>query len=188
MSGPNSPFALFVLSETVDVEYINQFLRRTAEENDGNFFLTVVHIPDPSSPYACAPEHRTEGEGEGERSLPSDGTRPPIADSFASPFLGKTLEDCAKYLRATPNNKDWDDEYFCVLGEEDVSEDTVTLVRSFDDGAVHAFPCSTGECARKMYTALGDNFEEKLQIYKDITDAEGDKDRSVGEPYEYDDT
>jgi hypothetical protein len=74
-----------------------------------------------------------------------------------------------------------------VVGEEDIADNTEVLVRSFDNGAVHAFPCSVGETARKMFTALGDNFEEKLQMYQRIAKSQGGSDRSVGIPYEYND-
>lgn len=145
----------------------------------------MVHIPDPSAPYDCAPDHQTVGEGDEKRDLAPAGTSPPIADSFESPFIGKSLEECAKYIQDTPDNKVWNHEYFCVLGDEDKADDTITLVRSFSNGAVHSFPCPTDETGLNMYTALSDNFEEKLQMYQKKTKSKGGNDRSVGVPYEY---
>ncbi|KAK2597375.1 hypothetical protein QQS21_005999 [Conoideocrella luteorostrata] len=185
MSGPSAPYALFVTSDKIRVEHVNDVLHRTSEGNDGMFFLNIVHIPNSSSPYDCAPDRRTITEDGQERELPAEGTHPPVADSFASPFVGKTLEECARYLGATPANKDWNRQYFCVLGEDDREQDEVMLVRSFDQGAVHAFPCKTEETANKMFTAFSDNFEEKLQMYQKIAKSQGKRDRSVGVPYEF---
>lgn len=159
----------------------------TADGNDGDFFLVVVQIHSPSEPYACAPHFHTVGEGDEERSVPSAGTRPPITDSFASPFLGRTVQDCAQYLRGTPNSKDWNKEYFCVLDDDDVDQDTIMVVRRLGGNDVHAFPCPVRETSRKIYTALSDNFEEKLLMYQRITKSEGNYDRSIGTPYEYGD-
>ncbi|KAJ4163428.1 hypothetical protein LMH87_005159 [Akanthomyces muscarius] len=127
LSGPVSPFALFVLSDKIGADYINRFVQRTANSNDGDFFLTVVHIQDDFNPYICAPNIRTIDKGDDERNLDEQGTRPPITNCFTLPFVGKSLKDCAEYLRKSPDGKAWSNEYFCALSEEDVGGDTVML-------------------------------------------------------------
>ncbi|KAI1656459.1 hypothetical protein F4813DRAFT_364405 [Daldinia decipiens] len=182
------PFALFILSEKISVEYLNTLLERaldTSESSAGWYILTVVHITDPSDPYGCAPDEVIVRDGDRVYRMPQKGTRPPLDDSFVSPFLGKTVEDCARYLRGTPDKKDWNREHFCVLCDDDLLEDTVTLVRGFEHGAVHSFPCPVDEIWGKMMTMWnGRSFEEQLQTYQYIVEEHPDKDRSVGEAYE----
>lgn len=164
---------------------MNQFIQRSANSNDGNFFLTVVHIQGDFNPYICAPNIRTISRGGDEWNLGEQGTRPPITNCFTSSFVGKSLTDCAEHLRKSPDGKTWSNEYFCALSEEDVGGDTVMLVRRFHNGAIHAFPWTVAEAARKLYTAFGDRFDEHMQMYKRITKGDGGEDRSIGEPFEY---
>ncbi|OAQ65219.1 hypothetical protein VFPPC_06366 [Pochonia chlamydosporia 170] len=185
MSAIPPPYALFILSDTADVDYLNDVLRRTSESNFGDLFLSLVDIPNQESPYDCAPDRETTREHGEERELPAEGTRPPVSNTFTSPFLNQSLDDCVKYLRATPEKKAWNTEYFCVVGKDDKAEDTVTVVRSFNHGAVHAFPCKTEETGSFMFTGYSENFEEKMQTYQKLAKANGDKDRSVGVPYEF---
>ncbi|KAI0104471.1 hypothetical protein F4814DRAFT_430870 [Daldinia grandis] len=184
--GCYAPFPLFVLSEKASVEYLNALLQRTAAENDGWFFLTVVQTTDTPDPYGCAPDEAIGRDGDRVYRISQEGTRPPLADSFVSPFLGKTAEDCARYLRGTPDRKDWNREHFCILCDDDVLEDTVTLVRGFESGAVHSFPDSVDATARRMYTMwTGSSFEEKLEMYQAGMEEHPEKDRSVGKAFEF---
>ncbi|KAI8965379.1 hypothetical protein F5Y11DRAFT_312941 [Daldinia sp. FL1419] len=184
--GSHPPFALFILSDKITVEYINKLLQRVADDNYGVFCLTLVQTTDPSDPYDCAPDEVRIVEDGRESIISTDGTRPPIPDSFVSPFIGKSLEECAEFLRRTPDKKDWNREHFCVLGDDDVRDDTVTLVRGLDNGRVHAYPETVELTGSSMFTMwTGNSFEEKLQMYQAGVEEHPEKDRSVGKAFEY---
>ncbi|KAK6956635.1 hypothetical protein Daesc_001914 [Daldinia eschscholtzii] len=182
----HSPFPLFVLSEKASTEYLNDILQRTADVFGDCYFLTLVNIPDPSKPYDCAPDKEMAWEGDREYEVSQPGTEPPISEPFVSPFIGKTGEDCARYLIETPEDKVWNIENFCMITDDDVSEDTITLVHRFENGAVHSFPSTVEETWGNMMTIWTELFfEEKLQQYQFIMELEPEKDRSVGKPFEF---
>ncbi|KAI1481016.1 hypothetical protein F4774DRAFT_408454 [Daldinia eschscholtzii] len=182
----HSPFPLFVLSEKASAEYLNDILQRTADQFHSCYFLTLVHIPDPSKAYDCAPDKEMAREGDREYEVSQPGTKPPIPEPFVSPFIGKTAEDCARYLRETPENKVWNIENFCMITDDDVREDTITLVHGFKNGAVHSFPVTVEETWENMFTMWTELFfEEKLQQHQFVTELEPEKDRSVGKPFEF---
>lgn len=71
------------------------------------------------------------------------GTEPPIPDGWTSPWIGKSVEDVAKWLRAKPDFVDLDSNYFavldakavdgtvvvCKIGDKQTKGDEITMVR-----------------------------------------------------------
>jgi hypothetical protein len=66
---------------------------------------------------------------------PPKATEPPLPEEYSSPWIGKTVEDCAEYLKMMPrvrstDEKDYlvdtgvNDEYFLVMDEFSKEEDT----------------------------------------------------------------
>ena len=142
-----------------------------------------------SSDYSCAPKKRyiDISDGEKREDIPP-GTSPSVPSSFKSPFAGKTLQECAVYMRDTPCDVAWQTEFFCTIDENDKEEDTVMLVRRFknEDGtAVHAFPESIGSVTLFIANYIGDDWEDKMERYKRVARKSGKEDRSVGVPFEY---
>ncbi|KAI8965111.1 hypothetical protein F5Y11DRAFT_313888 [Daldinia sp. FL1419] len=176
------PYALFVLSENIDNDYLNDVLRRTTEANDGRSVFIVVSIPDTSSPYSCGPPRCYVGVGDEQRILTTGGTTA-VPDSYISPFLGKTLEDCAAYLSGTPEDITWETEYFCALDEHSKEDDTMMMIRILPNGRLHAFPRETKMAVLSMMTFLVDDFEQRLGVYQRMCRRQGKPDRSVGVPW-----
>lgn len=205
MSGPFPPYALFVLSENVDadvsayhpplpcytlysnvLQYINGVIRHVFEsEGSVAYKLALVTSVD----YSGAPRKRYIDVGNGERreDIPP-GTPPSVPSSFKSPFAGKTLQECASYMRDTPGDVAWQTEFFCTLDDNDKNQDTIMLVRrskNEDGTAVHAFPEPTGTVTQFIINYVGDDWEDKMQRYKRVARKSGKEDRSVGVPFEY---
>jgi len=72
--------------------------------------------------------HRTE-DG------PEEGTQPPVAKDWKSPFLGKTAEEMAKFLQSAPEEENslLDMHYFAVLDEDFKKSGLVTIYRIGDE-------------------------------------------------------
>lgn len=168
------------------LQYINAVIRRVFEsEGSVAYKLSLVTSLD----YSCVPKKRyiDIGDGEKREDIPP-GTSPSVPSSFQSPFAGKTLQECASYMRDTPSDAAWQTEYFCTLDENDKSEDTIMLVRRFknEDGtAVHAFPEPTGGVTEFIINYIGDDWEDKMKRYKRVASKSGKEDRSVGVPFEF---
>lgn len=107
-------------------------------------------------------------------------THPPVS----SPFVGKTLEDCADYLQQTEGGNTWNMDYFCVLFDGDVVENTMTLVHVSCHGPVQAFSCPTEECSKNLCTSLS-AFEEKFNMHDDTAWTEDRRNGPEGKPYKY---
>ncbi|OTB14553.1 hypothetical protein K445DRAFT_12807 [Daldinia sp. EC12] len=176
------PFPLFVLSEDIDVDYVNDVLRRTTESNYNVHVFVVVSIREESYPYACGPQRAFTKVGDESRVL-SGECMIAVPDSYVSPFVGKTLEDCAAYLSGTPEDIVWETKFFCALDKYSKEDDTVTLVRILLDDTLHAIPEKTSRVAGSLMTYLRDDYERSLERYQRICRREGKPDRSVGVPW-----
>ncbi|KAF2873265.1 hypothetical protein BDV95DRAFT_605828 [Massariosphaeria phaeospora] len=79
------PFAMFVLDKDITNEYINESLKRAfVGDFESNWWIWVAtdcyrDIPPPGE------VHKTH--------LPA--TKPPLPAGYSSPWVGKTVEDCA---------------------------------------------------------------------------------------------
>ncbi len=202
MSGPQPPYALFVIATDIDVnvssvptclllrsrltrillpQYANDCLTRAWKGNYEAAWELYLATDD----YNDAPKKRDDNEL-------SEGTRAPVAADFAFPFVGKTLEECAQWLQRTPEDVELNRQYFAALTQHSREDDTVLLCRIVnpdDSGnnnniiALQYFPVPTGDAVIEMQTALGMAFDERLQNYQRQRMQDGKPDRSKGEPY-----
>jgi len=194
MSGPQPPYALFVTAEDIDVDvgpaprlchpsltriqYINDTLTRAWKGDMEAAWELYLATDD----YDDAPKKRTDNQL-------SEGTKAPVSTDFKSPFIGKALEECAKWLQRAPEERELNREYFTALDEHSKEDDTVLLCRIVDsDGSgnvtLQYFPVPTGDTVVEMQTSHGLVFDEKLQNYQRQRMTDGKPDRSKGEPYE----
>ncbi|KAI6081639.1 hypothetical protein F4821DRAFT_248830, partial [Hypoxylon rubiginosum] len=186
----DAPYPLFVLSDQVDVDYLNSVLQRTADSNDDCFALIPVSILDEKSPYACAPRKRWTDDPD-PREIVSEGPKTPLPPSYVSSFVGKTLKDCASYLSNSPEDAAWSIDYFFALDEHCKNEDTILLARAFEDRnkGIHAFPAPTTQAVQKMFSVeTSSDFEMKMEAYQNIIKEQGKVDRSIGTPWEFGDS
>ena len=75
------------------------------------------------------------------------GTKPPVSDGWTSPFLGKTAEDVASFVKAAP--KPLNRVHFAILDPELWLKRQVWVCRIVESG-VQAIPCA----ARDVGTTL----------------------------------
>lgn len=159
-------------------QYINDSLTRAWKGDYEAAWELYVATDD----YEDAPKKRSDNEL-------SEGTHAPISTGFRSPFVGKTLEECARWLQRGPDEVELNRQYFTALEEHSKEDDTVLLCRTVesddDSGNVilQYFPVPTGDAVAEMQTSLGTKFDEKLQNYQRQRMQDGQPDRSKGEPY-----
>jgi hypothetical protein len=111
----------------------------------------------------------------------SDGTVAPVAKSFESLWVGRSIQDCANWLREAPDYVAVHPDYFTAIDAHSKDEDTVLVCRWFDCGGaidVEYFPQSTDDVTMCMYTNDGLSFEERALCYQDRMKREGKPDRS----------
>ncbi|KAI4679521.1 hypothetical protein J4E81_010327 [Alternaria sp. BMP 2799] len=180
MSDP--PYALFVLDKSITNEYLDSVLER-AHHGDGgedwNFWVATGSYDDLP---ACPEVHKPS---------PTGGTEPPVASSFVSPWLGKTPEDCAKWLQAMPRTEDTDEKkfrvdtpvsdlYFVFLNEFSKDEDLVFVARVVEEDGkemrVEYFPQSADKVQKQMWTIL--QFDERAINYQRRQFSNKEPDRS----------
>jgi hypothetical protein len=117
---------------------------------------------------------------------PVYGTEPPISESYQSPWYGKSVEDCAKWLQAAPNHVASDKTHFAAMNKYSNEDNTVLLCRiKRNDGPlkVDYFPLTTAYSAMYLHTNSGDRFEESFGGYQRKMEDEGKPDQSQGGPY-----
>jgi hypothetical protein len=117
---------------------------------------------------------------------PVYGTEPPILESYKSPWYGKSVEECAKWLQAAPDDIASDKRHFAAKNQYSMEDNTVLLCRiEENDGAfkVDYFPLTTAHVAMYLHTSNGDMFEEPFGRYQREMEEEGRPDRSQGGPY-----
>jgi hypothetical protein len=118
---------------------------------------------------------------------PAHGTVPPIRESYKSPWYGKTVEDCAKWLQAAPDDIASDKRHFAAMNEFSKEDDTVLLCRiNTTNGGfkVDYYPVETKYVAMSLHTRNGSSFEESFGGYQREMDFQGKPDRSQGGPYQ----
>ncbi|EAT90085.1 hypothetical protein SNOG_01873 [Parastagonospora nodorum SN15] len=179
----SSPFALFVLDKSID----NETLERArswdaANEADWDLWLATNSYED----MPRDPPNRRQPDGS---VLPAaHGTVPPISKSYVSPWYGKTVEDCARWLQAAPDDVASDKQHFAAMNEYSREDDTVLLcrVKKTDGEAgwkVDYYPVWTVHVAMALHTRNGTSFEESFGGYQRKMEGEGKPDRSQGGPY-----
>ncbi|KAH8690414.1 hypothetical protein GQ44DRAFT_780427 [Phaeosphaeriaceae sp. PMI808] len=164
------PFALFIIEEDIDNAYVNASLKHAFV---GNFEMSY-QLWVATGSYADMPKDHNSG-----------CTEPRIPSSFRSPWIGKTVEDCAKWLQGAPEDTPVNKEYFTVMNEYSKEDNTVLVCRiSEEDGfKVEYFPQSTDEVSMQMHTNDGPKFDEKASNYQTTMEAQGRADRSRAGPY-----
>ena len=75
-------------------------------------------------------DYRAAPQRHGERKGP--GTQAPIDPSSSSPFVGKSLEDVAQWLRGKPQSVDVDARFFGVLDKQTANSGKVAVCRLND--------------------------------------------------------
>ena len=83
------------------------------------------------------------------------GTKPPVSDGWTSPFLGKTAEDVAFFVKAAP--KPLNRVHFAILDPELWFKHQVLVCKVVESGA-QAIPCA----ARDVGTTLVGYVRETL--------------------------
>ncbi|KAL8753157.1 MAG: hypothetical protein Q9184_005507 [Pyrenodesmia sp. 2 TL-2023] len=115
------PFALFALTD-VSTETLNWVLQEAHDGQGGVgswwWYLATLD-------YHVAPQRKPDGTGQ-------VGTPVPIDPSFSSPFVGKSLEDVAHWLRGKPQSVDVDDRYFGVLDKQAEKSGKIAICRLND--------------------------------------------------------
>lgn len=151
-------------------QYVNESLKRAYEGSyQAGWSLWVAN-----DSYANIPmEHN------------NSGTEPPLDSTYNSPWLGKSVEDCAKWLQDTPQETALNKNHFTVLNEYSKADDTVLVCRiSIDpEFKVDYFPQPTDDISLEMYTNSGLKFDEKAANYQATMETQGKPDRSRAGPY-----
>lgn len=75
--------------------------------------------------YNEAPQRKPDGTGQ-------EGTEAPIDPSFSSPWVGKDLEDVARWLKGKPQSVDVDPRYFGVLDKQAEKSGKIAICRLND--------------------------------------------------------
>lgn len=196
-------YALFVLDESITKEvrvnciklppnpnsptqYLEEALTRAyhGDNNSGfNFHVaTTSYIDLPAPP-------------EVHKGPPSSGTRPPLPASWSSPWIGKTVEDCAKWLQNMPKYNSTPEKqylvdtavntnYFVMMNEFSVEEDIVFVCRVVKEGGeggkgelrIEYFPQDTDKVQMMMWTNW--QFDERATNYVRARWSDGKPDRS----------
>lgn len=122
----------------------------------------------------------------GERQPPPEATQPPLDDSFKSPWIGKTIEECAQWLQNAPSDSGVQREYFTAMDQFSKEDDTVLTCRVRNENGeveVDYYPLATKEIAMHMLTNRGSKFDEAGHAYQTRMKREGKPDRSQGGPF-----
>ncbi|KAF1843216.1 uncharacterized protein K460DRAFT_341102 [Cucurbitaria berberidis CBS 394.84] len=170
------PFALFVLDKDINNEYINKGL----ESAHGWDSMATWDLWVATDSYDDMPKQS------GDRQPPPEATKPPLADSYKSPWVGKTIEECAKWLQAAPEDTAVLKDYFTAVNEFSKEDDTVLTCRvRVEDGdlKVDYYPLPTKEIAMMMLTNRGSYFDERGSAYQSVMRRNGKPDRSQGGPF-----
>ena len=119
----------------------------------------------------------------GERQPLLEGTKPPLSDSYKSPWIGKTVEDCAEWLQNMPSDSGIQREYFTAMNQFSKEDDTVLTCRIRNANGkvkVDYYPLSTAVVSMYMITNRGSKFDEAGYNYQARMKREGKPDRSQG--------
>ncbi|KAI1478787.1 hypothetical protein F4774DRAFT_144329 [Daldinia eschscholtzii] len=176
MAGPIPPYALFVLADGIDADYLSDALTRAYK---GNYEAAWEQYVVTGS-YDDAPKKL-------ENAYP-EGTKPPVDANFQSPFIGKTPEECVLWLQNAPEDVALNHESFFFIDQFSKEDDTMQICRAENDPKtgkleVEYYPVSTEDATLEMATALGVKFDENMQRYQRNRIRDGKPDRSKGVPY-----
>ncbi|KAI1642158.1 uncharacterized protein F4817DRAFT_369643 [Daldinia loculata] len=177
MTGPMPPYALFVLVDDIDADYLNDALTRAYKRN---FEAAWEHKYLVIGGYENAPKKL-------ENAYP-EGTKAPIHADFRSLFIGNTPEECALSLQNAPEVVALNREYFLFVDQFSKEEDTIQICRveqNIGTKRLHVeyFPKPTGDSTVRIATSSGLKFDEALQRYQRNRIRDGRPDRSKGVPY-----
>lgn len=108
---------------------------------------------------------------------------------FKPPFIGKTVEHCAKWLLNAPDDIALNREYFLAINEFSRSEDTLLICRILDrkDGEleIEYYPEEIGYTGLLMAVMIGVKYDEALQHYQRNCMRDEKPDRSRGKSYDF---
>lgn len=62
----------------------------------------------------------------------SQGTKPPVAESFISPFVGESVENAAQFLKEAPDTVDLERCFFAILDDRTEKDGSVVMCRVGD--------------------------------------------------------
>lgn len=166
-----------VIQATENWQYLNRSLK-LAHDWDANatwdlWVATAAYEDMPKAP--------------GERQPPPEATKPLLDDSFKSPWVGKTVEDCAKWLQNAPNDSGVQREYFTAMNQFSKEDDTVLTCRIRNENGgvkVDFYPLPTANISMYMLTNRDTKFDEAGHSYQAKVRREGRPDRSQGGPFD----
>jgi hypothetical protein len=122
----------------------------------------------------------------GARQPPPEATVPPLNDSFRSAWIGKTVEECAKWLQNMPEDSSVQREYFTAMDRFSRADDTVLTCRIWIENCeikVDYYPLPTAHISMYMITNRGSKFDDAGYIYQAQVARNGKPDRSQGGPF-----
>ncbi|KAF2170363.1 hypothetical protein M409DRAFT_19183 [Zasmidium cellare ATCC 36951] len=139
-------YALFILEDNIPQSMINEVLSTNAASNDGEHYLW------PADTYSTLPRLRHWPHPE--------TVRPPIDPNWRSLFIGKTLQQPARFVRNAP--KPLCRTFFAVLERERYERDGCIRVCKVvsADGVVQSFFYNGDEVALYIEAHDRDTWEE----------------------------
>lgn len=91
--------------------------------------------------YWLADTYESLPERKYEDTVPDGGTVPPIDSTWRSPFIGKTMQQCADFVKNAPSDRGLCKLHFVILDKEQYERDGwVTCGKIMDNGEISAIP------------------------------------------------
>jgi hypothetical protein len=127
-----------------------------------------------------------------------EGTSPPLPPDWTSPWVGKSVGECARWLQRMPtyegpqyyHHTSVDRDYFCAMDEFSMEDDTVLVcrVKKKKDAKLRVdyVPMATREVQMYMWTNQGSMLDDRADAYQWTMWKQGKPDRSrfrMGAPY-----
>jgi hypothetical protein len=159
--------------------------------------LTRAHDGDPTPGWSfwVATTSYDDMPAPSQRHKPDEeGTEPPLSEDWSSPWLGMTVEDCAKWLQEMPTYEGEGyylptrvrREHFVVMNEFSKEDDMMLVCRVVKkhDGELRVdyFPQAVNEVQMQMWTNEGSMLNNKAEAYQATRRKEGKPDRSRYQP------
>jgi hypothetical protein len=119
-----------------------------------------------------------------------EGTQPPLPEHWSSPWVGKSVEDCARWLQKMPtyegpqyyHHTSVDREYFVAMDEFSMEDDTIMACRATKKKdaktRVDYVPMATAEVQMYMWTNDYYMFLNKAEAYQGTVRVQKKPDRS----------
>lgn len=123
-----------------------------------------------------------------------EGIEPPLPAEWSSLWIGKSVEDCAKWLQQmhTCNGPEYylhtnvRRDYFAAMDKFSKEDDTILVCRVVKTGdeelRVDYFPQKTDEVQMQMWTNEGSMLDNKAEAYQATARKEGKLGRSRFQP------